>query len=57
MAHGYTKHGHPCCGKAKVGDRPPLVARCGGSAICAICALETVQRHKTKKTRTGSTPP
>src|SRR5262245_15494737 len=43
--HHYTSHGHPCCGKARVGDRPAAIARCGGSAICSRCASEAASIH------------
>ena len=42
--HGYTKHGHPCCGQAPV-SRPSVRARCGGPRICSACALEANLIH------------
>lgn len=53
MAHGYTKHGHPCCGQARIGDRPETVARCGGSTICSECALDAARLHSTSKPSEG----
>jgi len=43
--HRHTGHGHPCCGEAPVGGRPDAVARCGGPAICAQCALDVGRIH------------
>lgn len=45
MAHGFTPHGHPCCGQAPVGGRPRSVHRCGGATRCGQCAVWAQQIH------------
>lgn len=35
----YTSHGH-WCPPGEPDDQPRRVARCGGPAICAVCAVE-----------------
>lgn len=45
MSHGYTSHGHPCCGQCPVGGRPNMVARCGGVGMCKTCGTEASQMH------------
>lgn len=36
----WTRHGHAVSGVTIEGIRRPPVARCGGPAICAICARD-----------------
>ena len=45
--HAWTTHGHACCDQPgpMVGDRPLMIARCGGPAICAKCATEAAVAH------------
>jgi hypothetical protein len=44
--HGYTQHGHHCCGMAPAG-RPDgmMVARCGGPGICSACSTAAARIH------------
>jgi hypothetical protein len=46
--HAWTTHGHSCCTEPgpAIGDRPQMVARCGGPAICAKCATEAARIHQ-----------
>ena len=44
--HSWTTHGHPCCnqpGAFLVGDRPRMVARCGGSEAAVAHAARTTE--------------
>lgn len=34
----WTSHGHAVDGVTVAGGHPPMVARCGGPAICSVCA-------------------
>lgn len=44
--HYWTHHGHPCCeGSEPIGERPALVARCGGPGLCQKCSNEAVVLH------------
>ncbi len=37
----WTRHGHPVDGVTVAGSaQPALVARCGGPALCSVCALD-----------------
>ena len=36
----WTRHGHSVPGVTVAGGRPPLVARCGGPAICGDCRAD-----------------
>lgn len=37
----WTSHGHPIEGVTVVGNsRPPLIARCGGPALCSTCRAD-----------------
>jgi hypothetical protein len=36
----WTEHGHSVPGVTVAGTRPPLVARCGGPAICGDCRAD-----------------
>lgn len=44
----WTRHGHAVSGVTIAGERPPLVARCGGPALCSQCRedAERLQREK-----------
>lgn len=37
---GWTSHGHPIPGRPQLTARPAEVARCGGPALCRVCAQE-----------------
>ena len=39
---GWTSHGHAMRGIPQVGERPRMVARCGGPAMCQTCGREEV---------------
>lgn len=43
--HGFTAHGHPCCGEATVGSRPASRARCGGVDMCRDCQAAAGRIH------------
>lgn len=43
--HGFTGHGHPCCGEAKLGDRPDMVARCNATLGCRDCQASAERIH------------
>lgn len=45
VVHGFTLHGHPCCGQVAVGDRPGNTNRCGGARRCDRCAAWARQIH------------
>jgi hypothetical protein len=36
----WTSHGHSVEGVTVVGSRPPMVARCGGPALCSTCRAD-----------------
>jgi hypothetical protein len=54
MAHGWTYHGHKCCGQLASDDpskpRPAIIARCGGPNICGRCALDAAAVHAKNET-------
>lgn len=58
MSHGWTYHGHACCGlfddRADPVARPLLVARCGGPAICSRCATSAAELHAAGQDGNGS---
>jgi len=44
--HGWTDHGHQCCGAHVYrAGRPALVARCGGPGLCTQCSRDAAQIH------------
>lgn len=43
--HGYTNHGHACCGYAILGEEPPIKARCGGAGLCKACQRDLATIH------------
>jgi len=45
--HGWTAHGHPCCGEAKVGDNRTggERARCGRVGGCKECTAARDRLH------------
>jgi hypothetical protein len=46
--HGWTTHGHACCHRLPMSaevDRPLMINRCGGPAICSTCATQAAQFH------------
>lgn len=44
--HGYTSHGHPCCGSAPIGGWLKAVARCGGLILCPVCHADAYLIHR-----------
>lgn len=43
--HGYTRHGHACCGYAILGEKPMVIARCGGPGLCIDCMRDQSDFH------------